>query len=89
MAKIEIPDCCNGKGDGAQTLAVGIPSWRTARYESGMRYAQFDIYELLRNRVGISNNARYQGLLNERHLRRCVVEQRVCDCSVQDSFSSG
>jgi len=63
------------RGDGAQTRVVGIPGWRTARYEGGMRSAQFDIYELLRNWVGISNNARYQSLLNERHLRRCVVEQ--------------
>jgi hypothetical protein len=44
--------------------AAGLPGWQMAQHEDGMRYGRFDVYELLRNWVGISNDVRYQNLLD-------------------------
>jgi hypothetical protein len=45
--------------------AAGVSGWQMAQDKDGMRYAQFNVYELLRNWIGISNNANYRNLVDE------------------------
>jgi hypothetical protein len=70
--------------------AAGVSGWQMAQDEDGMRYAQFNIYELLRNWVGILNNTNYRNFLDEWTLGAMYrVENRTCNGSVWARFSSG